>query len=247
VRARIATLTLAASLLACAEGTDGPDPVSYTLFDSAVVHAPPPEEVVIVPAYDAGAELPPVVPISRVDAGNVRDAGSASDASSPQIDTSPPSGPVDSGTPKPADAAADTSAPKPADAGSDSSAATNGQMCATTPSYPTTTSCAKCTCTKCATQVATGYASSDSAKNAQCASVQTCAEINHCAGSNCYCGDALLCLNPSGACRSVIESAAGATDPLAVQRAADDANSGLGRANAIGSCQLNSCKSECGL
>lgn len=246
----LAVPTLLAS--ACAQAPDGSDYAPYATFDSGIVideeEDAGPEQVTapVLAPWDAGSVVPNLntTPTTR-DAGPTRDSGSSVGVLQP-VDSGVNSTPLDSGstqptTPtKPVDAGAST---PPADAGTSSS----GQMCAAAPAYSTTTSCAKCTCMKCASQVTACFASNDSARNTQCGNVQACAEKNHCQGEDCYCGGALLCLNPAGACKDVIETAAGATDPLGVQNAGNDANSAVGRAKAIGACELANCKSECGL
>jgi hypothetical protein len=100
---------------------------------------------------------------------------------------------------------------------------------------------------KCASQVTSCFASSDSAKNTTCATVHACAEKNHCAGEACYCGSSLLCLSPEGACKSEIETAANASGPLDVQNASNDPETPVARAKAVGDCQMANCRSECGL
>jgi hypothetical protein len=242
-------LALVGLLSACAEGVTGDDIGQYAMFDASVETQPEaavaePEAGVILAPYDAGPVVPNIPPNSTVrDSGTARDAGSTDtparlDASVTPLDSST-GGSTDTGAPKPVDSG--TTPPKT------DAATSGGATCAAAPAYSTATNCAKCTCTKCASQVTACFASSDSAKNTQCASVQACAETNHCAGEDCYCGSSLLCLDPAGMCKSVIETAANATSPLDVQSAGNDANNPVGRAKAIGECEKTSCKSECGL
>lgn len=119
--------------------------------------------------------------------------------------------------------------------------------CASTPSYPTADVCARCICAKCGSQIAACYASGDASKDMLCGQVQTCAETKRCTGSNCYCGNSLLCLAPNGGCVDIIQSVVGSTNPTDVQNASNDISTALGRANATGTCSQSSCKSECGL
>jgi hypothetical protein len=174
----------------------------------------------------------------------------------------------DTGNPTPIDAAAETSTPATPDTGTstpdtgtstpdtgtttpDTGTTEPPQMCAATPAYPTTTACARCICMKCGSQVTACYASNDSAKNTQCAAVQACAEANKCVDRDCFCGkdtSDLACLsNQNGACKQVIATAAGSSNALDVQRAGDDLQNPVGRAAAIGACEVSNCKSECGL
>lgn len=247
---RVLPLVGLSVLVACAEAPDGSNPGDYTLYDSGLTTDPPAAEagLPMLPA-DNGEHIviPPSTPPS--DAGGSKPM----DASTPletgvlkPADSSAP--PPDTGSPAVVDAATDSGTTKPIDAAVDSGAkpdaAPSGQMCSATPAYPTATDCAKCTCSKCGSEVAACYAGSDSA---QCASVQVCAETNHCASDACFCGTSVTCLFPDGQCKSVIETAAGSTELLDIQRARDDATSSVGRANAIGSCQQTNCRSECQL
>jgi hypothetical protein len=239
-------------LIGCATAPDGSE-LPDLVRDAAAVIDEPMVEIeageVLAP-YDSG-----ILPIpGPIDAGNARDAGKSDAATTTPSDAGSTTPPRDSGTTQPPVDAG--TPPPPVDAGSDSGQTMSdagggtGQMCSAAPAYPTTTACAKCTCMKCASQVTACYASTDSAKNTQCAAVQACAETNHCTGEACYCGNAstLACaFNPEGACRQVIETAAGSDNPLDVQNASGDLNSPVGRANAIGTCEQMNCKSECGL
>jgi hypothetical protein len=91
------------------------------------------------------------------------------------------------------------------------------------------------------------FASSDAAKNTQCGKVQACAEAKHCTGQDCYCGSALLCAPPSGACVEVIKTATGTSNLIDISNASSDTSTAIGRASAIGACSSTSCKTECGL
>ena len=241
-------LLLASLLPACAEGPDGEDYVAYGAFDaSSVVDAPGPTTIFDpLGLSDTGAPSvsAPVVPVLR-DAGS----SSVSDAGQTPRDAGTPTASIDSGAVRPVDAGFDAGAPKPVDAGpvATTDAGSNGQMCAVAPSYATTTACSKCTCSKCGSQITACYASSEAAKNTQCAAVRACAETNHCTGESCFCGSSLTCLFPDGPCKSVIETAAGSAELSQVQAARDDPQSALGRSNTAGSCQQMNCKSECGL
>jgi hypothetical protein len=255
-------------LAACAEGI-GFDDSEYTQSDGRVIAeasvprqdsavAAPDAGSVIPPSYDAGggatqdASVPPVVDTgtSEEDAGSVaptedaggtppRDAGSDTgsppmdagpDTSTPSMDSGPEAGPVDTGGP---------SVPE---------TSTNPNQCSTTPAYPTTTECAKCICAKCAAPVKQCYASGDATKDTNCGKVQECAEKNKCVDQSCYCTDTLSCLGtPNGPCVSVIESVAGTNNALDISRLGDDTSHPLGRAAAIGACEMSNCKSQCGL
>jgi hypothetical protein len=163
----------------------------------------------------------------------------------PDAAVMPPPPPADAAMPPPTQPPADASAPPPPkDAAMPPPAA---MTCAATPSYPTSSACAQCICANCGTQVNGCYASSDANKNAQCKQVQDCAEMNRCASTDCYCGGAALCLNPSGRCVSVIERVAGTTNALDIQRMSDDTAHPIGRANQIGLCSRDRCRTQCGL
>jgi hypothetical protein len=219
-----------------------------------------PTEDVIVPTEDAGA---------TEDAGTsnpTEDSGAEDAGTSPTVDAAPPPPPPpdastpDATVPPPMDAGPDTSTPPPMDAALDTGGGStdtgttppdadvepNPNQCSATPAYPTTTSCARCTCMKCGSQVSTCFASTDATKNTQCARVQACAEQNKCTQRSCYCGNSATCLSPSGPCVSIIEQVAGG-GALSVARAEEDPNHALGRASLIGACQITQCKAECGL
>jgi hypothetical protein len=259
---RLLTLAVPVALAACAQGVSLDEEIDYVSYDAGPARgaalpdsATPSEPPVAYPAPYPDHSVPWFLDAS----------GSTSDAGGTQAVTPRP---VDSGTPSSMaalDAAADTSTLS-RDAANDNSTpardaaaetstvvdagapgAGSGPMCSATPAYPTATTCGACTCTKCAAQVASCYASNDTAKNTHCAAVQACAEQNHCVGSACYCGDSPLCLNPNGKCRAIIEAAAGTTNKFDIQRAGDDTNTALGRAKAIGNCELSSCRTECSL
>jgi hypothetical protein len=180
---------------------------------------------------DAGSEAKPSTSTPTRPAMGASDAAAATaaDAATKPADPAPV---------KPSD-------PAPRDAGAMPAA---GATCEAAAGYPTADACAQCICAKCATQVTACYASNDAAKNTQCGLVQACAEKSHCTSSDCYCGDALLCLGtPTGACVSVIETAAGTQDSIEILRASNDLDSPVGRANQIGMCSSQSCARECGL
>lgn len=116
------------------------------------------------------------------------------------------------------------------------------------PNYPTGDDCSRCICARCATQVASCYSSSDATKNQQCRRIQECAEQNQCASSPCYCGpNDAFCTSADGPCVAVIQEVVGSSDLLNVLGASNDTNHPLGRANQIGICSNNNCRSECGL
>jgi hypothetical protein len=244
-------IALSSLLISCAQGVlpdeviedvvvpDAGHPVDASPDTAAQIQTPIEEPVAIPP--EAG-----MAPVPDSSTGT-RDAGMEAG----------PLQPVDAGKPEtstPLDAAPDTSTPVK-DSGPETSTpvdtgvpdAPSALMCSAAPAYPTSTDCAKCICTKCASMVMSCYASSDSAKNTQCAAVQACAEQNHCTGADCLCGDSVLCLSPNGKCRQVIETAAGTSNALDIQRLGNDTSTSVGRANAIGTCESSSCKSECGL
>jgi hypothetical protein len=262
----LSSLVMIGTFGACAQGISGEElPNDFYPYDAMQSEASPPEAGPSLPQEDAAVPVPPDSSVNPTsDASNpapVDAGGGAADTGTTPADTGVT--PVadasrDTGTP-PMDAAPDTSTPvrdaqppldtstQPVDTGAPDVSQPNNNMCATTQAYPTTTACAKCTCTKCAAPVASCYASTDAAKNTQCIAVQTCAEKNTCWGQECYCGGSALCLNPDGACRQVIETATGTNNALEINEMSNDTSTAVGRAKAIGSCQSTQCKSECGL
>jgi len=94
-----------------------------------------------------------------------------------------------------------------------------------------------------------------------CGAVLKCVSDTQCAvgtsneGVNCYCGsvDNDTCFNsfdatvPQGACKDAINAAAGVTVPLQVGTIFYDTSTGIGSAMQEVSCQVDSCKTECGL
>jgi hypothetical protein len=191
------------------------------------------------PGVDAGE-------LDSATLGNVRDSNADEPRREAGIDASTVAPTEDAGAPRdasfeadaPRDAAADVTVPGP----ETGTHLPPGNTCAATPAFATTDACSQCICMRCASQVATCYASDDAAKNQLCNQVQACAMQNHCTGTDCYCGD-VLCLT-GGPCATIIASAA---SPNTVTAAADDQQSPLGRSNAVGSCSLSSCAVECGL
>ncbi|HEX6246077.1 MAG TPA: hypothetical protein VFZ61_34370 [Polyangiales bacterium] len=264
-RTRLLWLALPCVLAACAEGIGFPED-EFMQADGAVMvdsSRPKPDGALATP--DTGSVTP------TNDAGSV---GPTEDVSSPPVDTGTPAAEdtgttptEDAGTTPPTDAGSDTGPQTPMDASRPDAttpvmdaapeagppdamppmpeASTNPNQCANTPSYATTTACAKCTCMKCPQRVETCYESNEASKNSQCIMVQACAEQNKCVQEGCYCGES-SCLSPSGPCRALIEQVAGG-GPLSVQRAEADAQHALGRASLIGACQLENCRTECGL
>lgn len=259
---------LVALLVSCAEAPNGSD-IEPLETDTGTVTAEPGEDA-------SDADRPPVAngqSPGALDAGSSQEAGAPSsgeggtgngepDAGDPTMDTDagmssmPDTGPppsLDAGTdsgPPPMDASQPVdSAPPPQDTGSQEPPDTgaNANVCSATPTYATVTSCAQCTCMKCGNQVHSCYASGDATKDSQCASVQNCAEKAQCVDTDCYCGSDTLCLSPNGACRTQIASAAGTTSALLIANLRRDTSTSIGRAAAIGQCQVANCKSECGL
>jgi hypothetical protein len=247
--AALILLTLSGCAAGVEEGGFEPD-LGITDATATVPPSTPPvvEAGIILPPFDAG--LPPVVPdLPRDAAAPPRDTGTSApqDSGSQTPLDSGSQTPLDSGSQTPLDSGSqtprDTGTPPPVDSGGGT--ATN--MCAAAPAYSTASECGKCTCMRCATQVTSCVASADSAKNTVCATVRSCAEKNSCTGSGCYCGSSLLCLNPDGPCRQEIETAAASTDVAVIQEASMNAESPVGRSVAVGECQLQNCRQECGL
>jgi hypothetical protein len=232
---------------ACAEAPSGDSfferldgYVEIPQMDSGTVSEPPatpggnPDQIPPFPIGDASNPLPTMDasrPPTQLDAG--RDTGTP--PPTPMIDAAQP--------PVVLDAAPDVAAPRP-DTGTPPP---TGNTCSTTPAYATPDACSKCICMKCASQVAGCYGGTDAAKNASCKSVRDCAQTNHCTGETCYCGSSPTCLFPDGPCVQVIQTAAGTDGPLGVQAARDDPASPVYLSNQVGTCEMSSCASECGL
>ncbi len=107
--------------------------------------------------------------------------------------------------------------------------------------------CALCTGRRCGQQFEGCYMSGDFVRDNTCRALQECGETSGCFGQQCYCGvGVLLCLDPQGPCRSQWEVAAGSRDISVVQNASMDRQSAVGRAAALGDCQSQLCRSECG-
>jgi hypothetical protein len=111
-------------------------------------------------------------------------------------------------------------------------------------------SCEVCECTYCATAFTACSASGNSARDAACTSVETCAAEKDCAGQACYCGDtsptSLDCtLRPNGACRREVEAAAGSGLALVIDAQYNDPSSALGRARTLGECRRQKCSAAC--
>lgn len=123
------------------------------------------------------------------------------------------------------------------------------QMCLAL--LPDNNACGQCSCLDCRTETVACYGSSDTRGNAECAAMVACGRANGCSGTECYCGTAGLftCLfgGANGPCRSQVEAAARSADPLDIQARSTDANYPLGRANALATCALAQCSTECGL
>ena len=107
--------------------------------------------------------------------------------------------------------------------------------------------CERCECENCIGEVNACVASGDAKRDASCLAVETCATKNDCAGTNCYCGGALLfcAIEPLGKCVPEIERAANSQSWITIQGQFVDSKSTLGRAAALGECRRNRCQNVC--
>lgn len=106
--------------------------------------------------------------------------------------------------------------------------------------------CAKCSCTNCTERFLACHAGMDPRANELCGAVLRCSRANECFGDACYCGDSCVdARGPDGACRSEIEAAANASDPLLVLLARTDPASTLGRAYYADECRVQQCGDVC--
>jgi hypothetical protein len=110
-------------------------------------------------------------------------------------------------------------------------------------------SCAGCECTSCVDETLACAHSGNATRDAACKAVEACAVAKGCVGQACYCGSAApdftCALFANGACRSVIEMAAGTALLTAIDAQYRDANSALGRAAALGACRSRQCPAAC--
>jgi hypothetical protein len=205
-----------------------------------------PREVVRVSLEVEASEVDEQVD-EKHDAGPARDAAAAPPKDAGLAKPDAAAGPKDAGH-----AGNDSAIAAPTDAGRTAAAdaAATGPTiasCTSTPIDPGGARCAACTCQRCGDEANDCYASPDQVRAKQCGAIQACAATNHCTGDACYCGDSLLCLNPNGACRSEIETAAGTTDPLGVQSQSSSSTNAWGLSKTLLACQLERCEVECGL
>jgi hypothetical protein len=110
------------------------------------------------------------------------------------------------------------------------------------------TDCQKCDCERCGSEAESCL--SESAVAVRCGGVIACAEVEHCTGSACYCGD----VNPDsceadhpGPCADAIQSAAFGLPARLILMQYENTTYPLGRAIALLKCRQEHCKSECGL
>lgn len=102
--------------------------------------------------------------------------------------------------------------------------------------------CTECACQRCSSQV-----SACTTSGAPCTDILDCGVRSKCASTDCYCGMSLLCLNPTGPCVQVIQTAGGTTDGLEIQGFQMDPSHPIGQADAASLCMEARCATECGL
>jgi hypothetical protein len=121
--------------------------------------------------------------------------------------------------------------------------------------------CVECGCDSCtdelddcynATDVAAGGPAAGTSKATLCIAVVKCGRDSGCTGSTCYCGTAStiscgLGGGANGPCKTQIERAAESTSALTIQQRQSNTTYAVGRANAVSSCSVSNCKTQCGL
>ena len=226
---RLAALPLLLGLSACALG-GGPDLSGEVRSAGGNL---PVDGAAIAPSGESNLDAP--------------DGGGQAGATTGSPAADPPSADGDAGAALPADGGSTLSDDASTSPAQEEEQQPPAASCQASPGYPANDACSRCLCDLCSKQVAGCYDSGDSARDAQCASVQACAEAAQCAGDACYCGEGNpLCLAPRGPCRQVIEGVVGSSLLTAVLLARDDPNHALNRANQIGTCGLTQCRQECG-
>jgi hypothetical protein len=105
--------------------------------------------------------------------------------------------------------------------------------------------CAKCSCTNCTATYVACIDNADATANQKCNAVLECARKNNCFGTECYCGNALFCSPPNGACMKEIEVAAGTTDVGMISTIANDMTTTLGKSYAADRCRSTQCVQQC--
>ena len=107
--------------------------------------------------------------------------------------------------------------------------------------------CERCECEQCGAAVSACVASGVAQRDKSCLAVEQCATQKDCAGTGCYCGNALLlcAVAPLGDCVSQIEQAAGTRSWITIQAQYLDASTALGRAQALGECRRAKCSDVC--
>jgi hypothetical protein len=128
------------------------------------------------------------------------------------------------------------------------------RKCLETYNWTSNKDCNKCLCTNCLEQSLACATGGDDAINKACDAVTDCGFTSGCIGEACYCGDAsglffYMCFPPfsagNGPCKSVIESATGAKDPMAVQQNLNTKGTVLWRAQQVSDCFDTQCKAIC--
>lgn len=109
--------------------------------------------------------------------------------------------------------------------------------------------CKECLCGNCADELL-GCASIEGAsREPVCLRLLGCMLRTNCElrRASCYCGNLLLCREPTGECRAEAELAAATTDPAEIDRCANDLDCVIGKAIAHDACRRRSCARECAM
>jgi hypothetical protein len=105
--------------------------------------------------------------------------------------------------------------------------------------------CRQCECIECTQLALDCFDSGTAARDMNCTAIEVCGREKNCANAPCYCGSSPTCAFPNGPCRTVIETAAGSTNPLTVDAMAMDPATAIGRANSLATCSIERCSDVC--
>jgi hypothetical protein len=103
--------------------------------------------------------------------------------------------------------------------------------------------CERCACEQCTATELACRGTSNQLNNRLCGDIISCSQQNNCIGTPCYCGDALGCTIPAGACRLQIEAAGGTLLQLATQ--VGDPSTLVGKSYAADQCRVAMCAEAC--
>jgi hypothetical protein len=112
--------------------------------------------------------------------------------------------------------------------------------------------CETCLCLNCTQEVLDCRDSGTASRDTQCSTVIECASDKNCAGPVCLCGsyydpnNVYACLaGQDGPCKDEVRTAAGSTDPIAIETQRQDNTTAVGRAQIVSDCGLKQCAMVC--